>query len=150
MTKLLEDMNLEPRTVGQSDYPSGSPLTEVIVLAKHCAGAVIFGFSEYRIEAGFRMSRSYEDDVEEPLPSNQRWTTPWNQIEGGICAGVGLPYIVFKDDGVETGMFDTGASGQFIQAMPTEATWDISRRAIQDVLFTWRTKVQEKYYSIGS
>jgi len=149
MTQLLEDMNLEPRTVGQSDYPSGSPLTEIIVLAKHCAGGVILGFSEYRIESGFRMSRSHEDDVEEKLADGHRWSTPWNQIEGGICAGIGLPYVIFKEEGIDTGLFDAGASGQFIQMMPTEATWESSKRAIQDVLYTWRTKVQEKYYSVG-
>ena len=41
VASLLEDHDLEPRTVGRSDYAVDTPLREVLVLGRHCGGGII-------------------------------------------------------------------------------------------------------------
>lgn len=43
----LNAVGLEWRSIGQTDYPSSFPLREVLTLAKHCAGGVVLGFSQF-------------------------------------------------------------------------------------------------------
>jgi hypothetical protein len=38
LMQFLDELNLEPRALGRSDYPSELPLREVLVIARHCAG----------------------------------------------------------------------------------------------------------------
>ena len=45
----LDRLELEPRALGASDYPTDLPLREVYVLAKHCAGGVILGFEQIQV-----------------------------------------------------------------------------------------------------
>ena len=48
----LGSLNLEPRALGRSDYPTEFPLREVYVIAKHCSGGVILGFEQLRVTSG--------------------------------------------------------------------------------------------------
>ena len=48
----LSELNLEPRSLGRSDYPSELPLREVLVIARHCAGGLILGFEQFHATAG--------------------------------------------------------------------------------------------------
>ena len=38
LMQFLDELNLEPRALGRSDYPSELPLREVLLIARHCAG----------------------------------------------------------------------------------------------------------------
>src|SRR4051794_12069136 len=42
--ELLEDLQLERRALGRSDYPTEFPLKEVIRLARKCSGGLVLGF----------------------------------------------------------------------------------------------------------
>ena len=44
--KSLQQMRLQPRTVGRSDHPLQSPLGEVHRLARRCSGGLILGFRQ--------------------------------------------------------------------------------------------------------
>lgn len=48
----LDSLNMEPRALGRSDYPTEFPLREVYVIAKHCSGGVILGFEQMRVTTG--------------------------------------------------------------------------------------------------
>ena len=48
----LARLQLEPRALGRSDYPSDFPLREVYVIAKHCSGGIILGFRQFTATAG--------------------------------------------------------------------------------------------------
>ena len=48
----IEQLGLEPRALGRSDYPTDYPLREVAVIAKHCSGGVILGFEQIFVSAG--------------------------------------------------------------------------------------------------
>jgi hypothetical protein len=52
LIEFLEELNLEPRALGRSDYPSELPLREVLVIARHCAGGLILGFEQFQATAG--------------------------------------------------------------------------------------------------
>ena len=43
---MLDEYGLEPRALGQSDYPTRLPLREVVTIAKHCAGGLVLGFEQ--------------------------------------------------------------------------------------------------------
>ena len=135
-SELRHNLNLDPRTVGQSDYPSTSPLREVLVLARHCAGAVVLGFTE--VEA-----TPVGDDTGKVLSL----TTPWNQLESGITHALGLPMLVFRQKGVGGGIFDVGASGLFIHELPSPAEWQAREAGVKEVLMQWRSLVQQHYYA---
>ena len=59
----LSRQALEPRALGRSDYPTELPLREVYVIAKHCSGGVILGFSQFESSASRLVSA--------PCPRNQ-------------------------------------------------------------------------------
>jgi hypothetical protein len=89
---LLDNENLEQRALGKSDYPSGLPLHEVHTIAKHCAGSVILGFSQYVARKGVLKGR--RENVERKFP------TPWNHLEAGILFSLQLPLMVFREEGI--------------------------------------------------
>jgi hypothetical protein len=52
ITTLLDELHLEPRALGRSDYPDEYPLREISVIAKHCSGGIILGFEQLYATAG--------------------------------------------------------------------------------------------------
>src|SRR5437667_6805088 len=44
--------------------------------------------------------------------------TAWNNLEAGILFGLGLPILIFKEDGISGGVFDNGVTDVFIHKMP--------------------------------
>ena len=147
---LMAEMNLEERTVGRSDYPVSDPAREVIVLAKHCAGALIMGFSEYHFSSGTRANDPHSAEESTPV-GDTYWSTPWNQIEAGVCLSLGLPTLIFKDSKLQVaanGVFEPGATGLFIQDMPSLDKWDMRRSTVREVLYSWRSEIQRFYYGV--
>src|SRR5215203_592458 len=77
----LEKLELEPRALGRSDYPTMLPLKEVAVIAQHCSGAVILGFEQFHTTKGTWKRGSKESRTQKGeliLP------TAWNHLEAGI------------------------------------------------------------------
>jgi len=46
----LERANLEPRALGRDDYPTELPLREVLMLARHCSGGVIWDLNRFLLK----------------------------------------------------------------------------------------------------
>lgn len=139
----LKRMQFEPRALGRSDYPTECPLKEVLVIAKHCSGGVILGFEQ-----------SYAAVVVEKrgVPRKTKKTrnavmpTSWNHLEAGILFGLNLPLLVFKEQGIGGGVFDTGVTDNFVHTMPTDKLNSEQRRGLADVFLKWQFKVREHYY----
>lgn len=119
----LEAVGLQPRTLGMTDFAVESPLREVLVLARHCAGGIIMGFDRGKGQG----------------------PTPWNQLEAGILYGTDLPLLVFADKNVEDGIFGVGASELYISQIPY--TPDKQTQARQTLL-AWQGKVRDHYYDV--
>ncbi|MGZ3750956.1 MAG: hypothetical protein ACXVB0_00900 [Mucilaginibacter sp.] len=117
ITKILDELQLEPRALGRSDYPKDYPLKEVYIIAKHCSGGIILGFEQFYSDSGIRKRNSKDEKkIEKTKPI--LFPTPWNHLEAGILYGLKLPLLIFKEPGVEGGVFDFGITDAFVHTMP--------------------------------
>lgn len=137
--ELLDGLELEPRAVGVSDFATQFPLREVTVLARHCSGGVILGFERFRIEEGIRKYSTKDPEEVKGLG----FPTPWNQIEAGILFSSGLPLLVFKEPGIDGGIFDLGVSDVFLHEMPKA---DHNKSQLSSVFLKWQADVRKHYY----
>ncbi len=140
----LERLELEPRAIGRSDYPTILPLREVLMLAGHCAGGIILGFEQYYSEMGVRKRgiNGQQARVTSPVP----FPTPWNHLEAGILFGLKLPLLVFREDGITGGIFDNGVTDIFIHGMPHPKLPISEKRALSAVFLKWQADVRGIYY----
>jgi hypothetical protein len=139
----LDKLGLEPRALGRSDYPTELPLREVLLLAKHCSGGVILGFEQYFSETGVRKRNT----PEEKNAGGLVFPTPWNHLESGILFSLGLPLLVFAEDGITGGIFDHGVTDVFVHKMPSPRISRGDARAISAVFQKWQASVRHHYYS---
>src|SRR5882724_11264436 len=104
----LDDLNLEPRALGRSDYPSELPLREVLVIARHCAGGLILGFEQFQATGGTWKRGLGQKNGERKLAAKETvsFPTPWNHLEAGILFGLGLPLLIFRESQISGGVFD--------------------------------------------
>ena len=139
----LDRFGLEERRLGASDYPTELPLREVLVLARHCAGGVILGFEQIYVETGtLKRKTTKERLIENPVTL----PTPWNHLEAGILFGLGLPLLVFRENGVTGGVFDYGVTDAFVHKMPPADMSAEERLPLSAVFMKWQAKVREYYY----
>jgi hypothetical protein len=140
----LHDFGLEPRTLGQSDYPTAFPLLEIFVIAKHCSGGVILGFEQMTVTAGVKKpGTSQESQILQPLAV----PTPWNNLEAGILFGLGLPLLIFREPKISGGVFDPGVTDVFVHDMPAGSDSPGRRSGLREVVIKWQAKVREHYYA---
>jgi hypothetical protein len=141
--KLVARYKLEWRALGRSDYPNDLPLKEVLRMIKHCSGGIILGFEQFRATRGERKRGSPKA---KRLISPVSFPTPWNQLEAGILFSAGLPMLIFREPGIEGGVFDVGTSEVFIHQMPKA---DMTNEALGDldsVFQNWVARVRHQYY----
>lgn len=139
----LDQLLLEPRALGRSDYPTDLPLREVYVVAKHCSGGIILGFEQYYFSEGI-IKRETESERKIEKPSS--FPTPWNHLEAGILFAMGLPLLVFKEPTVSGGIFDPGVTDVFVHRMPSPSISENEKSALSQVFLKWQSKVREHYY----
>ena len=141
--KELHRANLEPRALGRSDYPTELPLREVYLIAKHCSGGIILGFEQFVVQSGTLKRNTPE---EKRLAAGTTFPTPWNHLEAGILYSLGLPLLVFAEDGVSGGVFDRGVTDVYIHRMPTSRITPPARKALSAVFQKWQASVRSHYY----
>jgi len=139
----LDRLGLEPRAIGRSDYPTMSPLREVLVLARHCSGGVILGFEQYRGLSGVSKPGSSDESVED---ASRPFPTPWNQLEAGILFGQRLPLLIFRENGIQGGVFDPGVTDVFVHPMPSASGRSAATDALDSVFLKWQAEVRHHYY----
>lgn len=142
--KLLNELGLEPRALGRTDYPSDFPLKEVLIIAKHCAGGVILGFEQFQTENGIWKRGSKFEKVDSA--SEIKFPTQWNNIETGILFALDKPLLVFKEQGINGGVFDNGVTDVFIQNLPIGKVTKENKNAIKESMLNWQRKVRSNYY----
>lgn len=94
------------------------------------------------VSAPSHLNPEQEKKSEEP----RAFPTPWNNLEAGILFGLGLPLLVFREDGISGGIFDAGVSDVFIHKMPTSDPSEENRMGVRDVFLKWQARVREHYY----
>ena len=140
--KQLDGLNLERRALGRSDYPTESPLKEVIRLARKCSGGVILGFTQQVASSIVSKPGTKE---EKTIP-DVRYPSPWNNLEAGILFSLRLPILVFKEDGISGGIFDNGVTDVFIHNMPILKEVRSRASPFRDVFLKWQGEVRNTYY----
>jgi len=143
--RFLEELQLEDRSLGRSDYPNDYPLKEVYVIAKHCAGGIILGFEQIFVERGIRKRNTEEEKIIQ-ASDNLILPTPWNHLEAGILYGLKLPLLIFKEKDLEGGIFDIGISDVFIHEMPASDIKDEKVNELRQVFLKWFAEVSNHYY----
>ena len=84
---------------------------------------------------------------EKPL-ENLRVPSAWNHLESGILFAIGLPLLVFCEDGISDGIFDHGVSGAFVHKMPPPSINPSERNKWTAVFQKWQAAVRHRYYQL--
>jgi hypothetical protein len=115
---LLEQRELRPVVIGQTEYPNRAPINAVRDRMESCEGAIILGLEQLHVVDGRDKPGSDSEGHVEDL----HLSTPWNHIEVGMAFMLGLPMLIINEEGVESGVFDVGNSDRFIHqaAMTTD------------------------------
>jgi hypothetical protein len=141
LVSILNDLNMEPRALGRSDYPKDYPLKEVAIIAKRCSGGIILGFEQLRFTSGISKIGTKS---EKKLKGLTTFPTSWNQIEAGILFGLKLPLLIFKEEGITGGIFDPGISDAFVHSLPNKLT-EAKKDEIKQVIQKWYAQVSSLY-----
>lgn len=139
----LESLNLEPRSLGRTDYPRDFPLREVFVLGRHCSGGVIMGFSQFETSSGIIKKGTNEEKL---INNAILFPSSWNQLEAGLLFALGLPLLIFREDGIEGGIFDPGVTDVFIHYMPDIPISKVKGEELREVFLSWHSLVRSHYY----
>jgi hypothetical protein len=117
---LLSNLKLEPKTLGVSDYPTKTPLDEVIEIMKHCKGTIVLGYPQIQIDSGQVKNKN----IDPPLTL----ATEWNHIEAALAYANGLPLLLIHHEGVSRGIFDRGVLNAFVHSIDlTKSNWAVSK-----------------------
>jgi hypothetical protein len=128
--KSLAHMELIPRTLGSTDYPSKAPLDEVIEIMDECQGAIILGYPQIKITGG--------SIKETPLERELILATEWNHIEAALAYSKSLPLLVIHHTTVSRGIFDRGVMNAFIHTIDlTSPTWSMNT-SLDGAITKWK------------
>ena len=134
-TTLIDNLGLVPRTLGVTDYPSKSPLDEVIEIMSSCKGVVILGYPQIEIATGTLKG--------DPLESAMVLATEWNHLEAGLAYAAGLPLLVLHHNTVSRGIFDRGVLNAFLHSIDfTNPNWSM-QPAINGAISKWKQECEE-------
>lgn len=134
-TNIIKSYNMNPRTLGVSEYPTDTPLDEVISIMDQCVGAIILGYPQFEVKEGVLKGDTIESSV--------LLATEWNHIEAGLAYAQRLPLLVIHHKGVQGGIFDRGAISKFLHEVDlSKSTW-FSEKPIIGAIVTWRGRLKE-------
>ena len=111
------------------------------MIARHCSGGVILGFSQ----SIARQLERKPGTRERTIVKNVKLPTPWNQLEAGILFSLRLPLMVFREDGITGGVFDTGTTDVFINRLPVGRITKPEEEQIVFSIQSWVARVREHY-----
>jgi hypothetical protein len=138
----LDQMDLTPHSLGVNEYPIDAPLREVTVLVRHCSGGLILGFQQFLARGGtWKHGTAGQREA-----GSESFPTPWNHLEAGILYALARPLLVFHEASISGGIFDHGATGMFVHALPKASEFDAHQARITDVLRKWRDEVRKHFY----
>jgi hypothetical protein len=126
----LANLGLDPRTLGVSDYPSKSPLDEVIEILGSCKGAIVLGVPQIEVQIGNLKGL--------PLSAPLTLGTEWNHLEAGLAYAAGLPVLVISHTTVTRGIFDRGVMNAFLHSVDlSKNNWSM-QPALNGAISQWK------------
>lgn len=132
---LLKSMELNPRTIGQSDFPNESPLNEVINLMDKCEGTIVLGIPQIEIDNGNIKGTAINNKI--------ILGTEWNHIEAALAYSIGHPLLIIHHKNLSRGIFDRGTCNSFLHEVDmNDNSWAISNE-ISGVISNWKSKLNK-------
>lgn len=133
---LLQSLELNPRTLGATDYPAAAPLDEVIRLMGDCSGAIILGYPQIMVTAGKIKDQNINNELS--------LGTEWNHIEAALAHSMDLPLLIIHHINVKRGIFDRGTVGKFIHEIDlSDGSWPLSD-SIRGAIDSWKLHLDKE------
>jgi len=143
--RALKTAGLFPRTVTGCVPPMQSPLAEITRLARRCAGGLILGF---RQAAASKLVR-WPGSRFETTAQAAYYPSPWNQLEAGILYSLGVPMLIFAEDGVTGGIFDEGMGNFLIHAFSADSFSEADAEHMAILIREWGRHVMRHHQGVA-
>lgn len=115
LKKMLIEKDLEPRTLGESDYDLDAPLRAIRRLMMESYGIIGVAFKRTLIKEGiYKANANIEGII--PQKIDEKWiTSPFCQIEPAMAFQLGLPIMLLREkDVIDDGIFEKGVLGSYL------------------------------------
>lgn len=123
LSEVLGREGLVLESLSRHDYPKSAVLAEIDRRLAGCAGMVVLGL------------RSVDTEPE----ASQAGTTPWTHVEAGMAYGRGLPLLLLREQGVNTGVFDHAVDGHHTHVVDLKDRWN--ETVMRSALAPWLSEV---------
>jgi len=130
---ILTKTNLNPKTLGVTDFYLGPPLQSIKNMMDECKGLIVVAFKQTKIIEGILKADS-DIEVSSDKIKNCWITSPYCHVEPAMALQMNLPMFILREKGIiKDGVFYDGSIGSFISEIdlinsPTnyfqEATWE--------------------------
>lgn len=133
--RILETKNFKVIYYYRDVYPEFGQFNKVRKSILESDAMVAFGFKQINIEKGV-----YRPNTSEREELSDRWMpTPWNELEIGMGLMKGLPILLIKDTGIDSGAFNNGLSECFTASIP--ADYDLRQLDSNETFTKWCAKI---------
>lgn len=118
----LVSRNLEPRTLGVTDYDMDAPLKAIRRLMIESCGLITVAFKRTLVLTGKYKPEADVQNVSEADLNGVWFTSPYCQIEPSMAYQLGLPTLILRENGVYAeGVLEKGAIGTYMPEFNVEA-----------------------------
>ena len=117
--KYMDKLGLQPRTVGRTDYGIQEPLISCRMVMMECFGLVTLAFRRFYVKEGYE---NYDGTTGESIAGSYI-TSPWCHIEAAMAFQMGLPILIFREEGVlEKGLLSKGITNTYLPTFDLSAS----------------------------
>ena len=132
---VLESQRYEVVYYQKDDYPKFGQLTKIKESIKTSSAMIAFGFRQTNIAAGTALPGTAKES-----PIKDKWlNTPWNEVEVGMALMHGLPVLLVKDEGIDSGIFDAKLSEVFVATI--SADYDSRKIDVNKDFARWQSQI---------
>ena len=115
INKYLRGRGFDTRTLGVTDYDTEAPLVAIRRLMLESNGLLTIAFRRTYIKSGIGKPSTNIQGMREYDVSGKWLTSPYCQIEPAMAFQLGLPILVFRENGViNEGILEKGVVGTYM------------------------------------
>lgn len=132
---ILETLGYSVFYYQKDDYPKFGQFTRVRESLQKSSAVIAFGFRQTKIEDGIALPGTPKESR-----ITDKWlNTPWNEVEVGMALMRGLPILLVKDEGIDSGIFDEKLSECFVASI--SADYDCRNIASNQDFISWCNQI---------
>lgn len=149
---LLNKTNLEPRTLGDTDFYHEPPLIAIRNMMLECSGLLVVALKQTLITNG--EFRANSDIGVTPKKIENKWiTSPYCHVEPAMALQRNLPIFILRErDVIQDGVFDNGVLGTYISEFDLSLSTNdyFQKQEWKQLLDKWTSLVQIFYDKINN